>query len=820
MHSGAQPSANGHSHAVRDRGRVDAGDRIRRLGLGDNMAAPVHGANGDGADPVPTTPATNGAPLSVIRDGIPAELRADRQWVLWLQEVRGEDKPTKLPYQTNGRLAEANDPVTWTTFDAVYDAYRRGGYSGVGYVFAPGAGLVGIDLDHCRDPHTGAIEPWAQAIIDDAQTYTEVSPSGTGVKLWCRGNLDGWPLNGKKTGKRKSYKSGAVEVYQHGRYFAVTGHKLPGTPDTINDCQALIDRLWVEIFAPPAKGMGVDAGQRAARRDAAAVMDRARAYVATMPAAISGQGGHNQTYAVACVLVLRFGLSRDEAMTVLREYNGRCQPPWTEAELDHKVDSADNQPGPRGDLRDAAPVPVVTGDGAAEAPPWVPCGQTDVANARRLVALHGLGIRYCAPWGKWLIWDGARWAVDDRHAIDKLAKDVGGGLWRLIASEGGGLKPDQIATAIKWAKYTDSARGIADMIRLARSEPGIAVRPGVLDADPWLLNCSNGTLDLRTGVLRPHDRADMLTKLCPTAYTPDAVCPTWRTFLLKIFAGDTVMIGFLRRLAGYWITGVVREHILPIAHGSGANGKTTFTNALLGVLGPDYAMKADKNVLVAKQHEGHSTERMDFFGKRFAVASETGDGQRLDEAMVKELTGGDPIRGRRMREDAWEYLPTHKIILATNHKPIIRGTDRAIWRRVCLIPFTVTIAEADQDKDLSDKLRAEAPGILAWAVRGCLAWQRDGLGTPAVVTAATGNYRAEQDLLAQWLDERCVVAQDARAPAAGLYADYRVWCEAAGHKPGTKTWLTQRLAERGHGLDKGRRWYGGIGIAVCGSTSE
>lgn len=354
------------------------------------------------------------------------------------------------------------------------------------------------------------------------------------------------------------------------------------------------------------------------------------------------------------------------------------------------------------------------------------------------------------------------------------------------------------------------------MLRCAAAEAGIPILPAALDRDPWLLNCPNGTIDLRTGKLRPHRREDFITKMSPVEFDPDALCPLWEAVCRRVFAGNAALIAYWQRLCGLALTGSVAEQILPILYGTGANGKSTMLNVLLDMLGEDYAMKAPPDLLMARRNEGHPTERADLFGRRLVVAIETGEGARINETLIKELTGGDKIRARRMREDFWEFHPTHKILLCTNHKPIVRGTDHAIWRRFMLIPFTVKIPDDEQDKALLEKLRRELPGILAWSARGCLAWQEIGLNPPPDVTEATRTYRDEEDVLGGFLAEECVVNPDNRelkARAGQLYDRFKAWTERSGETAISQKRFGAAMTERGHEryTDNGT-WYRGIGL--------
>ncbi len=432
---------------------------------------------------------------------------------------------------------------------------------------------------------------------------------------------------------------------------------------------------------------------------------------------------------------------------------------------------------------------------------------TDTGLAERFAAQHAKNVRYCHPWGKWLVWDGTRWAVDDAGRLQQLAKKTARSILNEAASEPDGERCKALA---QFAMASESMVRRRAMLSLAQSETGIPIRPDALDTDPWLLNVTNGTLDLRTGQLRAHRRDNLITKLAPCKFNPDATAPKWEKFLADIFAGNSHVSTFVRRLLGYCLTGDVSEQILPILYGTGANGKSTLVGAYMDVLGPDYCIKAPADFVLMKRGE-HPTAQADLFGKRFVACIETDEGRRLAESLVKDLTGGDRIRARRMREDHWEFKPTHKLVLATNHRPEIRGTDYAIWRRIALIPFNVAIPERDRDKRLPQKLQAEAEGILAWCVQGCLDWQRDGLAAPEDVQVATSDYRQEQDLIGTFLAECCLVESFATAKASDLLNAYREW---SGDKKATQRRLSNTLIERGfERYTNNGVWYQGIGLA-------
>lgn len=422
-----------------------------------------------------------------------------------------------------------------------------------------------------------------------------------------------------------------------------------------------------------------------------------------------------------------------------------------------------------------------------------PRALTDLGNAERLKDRHGKNIRYVPPWNKWLLWSGRHFEVDDLGRVHQLAKETVRSIYAEAAEADSHDRREAVA---KHAVRSESENRIRAMVNLARTEPGIPVRAEDLDRDPWLLNVANGTLDLRTGELRPHRRADLITKVLPTDYDPGAEAPLWERFLAEIMAGSDSRVKFLQRAAGYSLTGLTIEQIIFIMFGVGANGKSVFITTLMNLLDA-YAKSFEPEVLMLRRNEAHPTERADLMGTRLAATTETGEGQRLNEALIKRLTGGEPIRARFMRQDSFEFEPTHKLWMATNHQPIIRGTDTGIWRRLHLIPFAVTIPEDEQDPFLAEKLKDEFPGILRWAVEGCLAWQKEGLNPPDEVLAATQEYRADMDVLGTFLDDCCDIGPEHWESAANLYKAYSDWCKNTGEYTLSHTAFGTRLRDRG-----------------------
>ena len=446
---------------------------------------------------------------------------------------------------------------------------------------------------------------------------------------------------------------------------------------------------------------------------------------------------------------------------------------------------------------------------------------TDYGNGERFAAQHGADVRYCFAWDKWLVWDGRRFKVDDGALSHRLGKQTVRAIYQEAAAAASAKERAAIA---QHAVRSEAAAKIDAMLKMARSEDGIPVAPDDLDRDPDILNAENGTIDLRTGDLRPHDRADLITKLAPVAYDPGAQCPRWLDVLKRVFAGDAELIDFVQRAAGYSLTGQTIERALFLLHGGGRNGKTTLLEVVGAILGDDYAVRTPAETLLMKRDSAIPNDVAALRGARFVTASEADEGRRLAEATIKDLTGGDTISARFMRGEFFTFRPEFKIWFGTNHKPDVRSAGDAIWDRLYPIPFDVRFwdptkgetgpEELRADKHLREALMAESPGILAWAVRGAVDWYANGLGYPKAVREATSGYRADMDVVGAFLDDRCLVHPNARATAGALYAAYETWCETSGEKPMSQRTLGTRLKERGLTpyRDNTARGWKGIGL--------
>lgn len=458
---------------------------------------------------------------------------------------------------------------------------------------------------------------------------------------------------------------------------------------------------------------------------------------------------------------------------LLTENVARCEPPLSSDEVRRIA---------RG-IRRYAP---------AASPESVDFHLTDWGNAQRLVSQHGQDLHYLSPWGAWFIWNGQYWVKDQTGEVMRRAKQT----VALLHEEATELQGDQHKALAQHAKTSETEARINAMISLSKSEPTIPLMPSQFDAHPWLLNCPNGTLDLKTGHLYQHRREDCLSKIIPVPYDPVAACPLWIQFLMRITGDNPALMSFFQRSVGYALTGDTSEQVMFLLYGTGANGKTTFLETIRAMLG-SYAITADMSTFLARQGDPIRNDVARLVGARFVSAVEAERGRRLAEVLIKQLTGGDCMTARFLYHEFFEFQPTFKLFVAVNHKPVIGGADPAIWRRIRLIPFTVTIPELERDKELPTKLRTELPGILAWAVQGCQIWQGEGLGFPQEIWDATDSYREEMDVLAGFLAESCVVGPQYKASAKALYAAYVAWCQEAQEKPLSKQALGGHLRERG-----------------------
>lgn len=421
---------------------------------------------------------------------------------------------------------------------------------------------------------------------------------------------------------------------------------------------------------------------------------------------------------------------------------------------------------------------------------------TDMGNVQRLMRCHGENLRYCREAGAWLHWNGGRWAWCGEVVMQLAQNTVKQIALDAVKASGEG-KHELYVAMLRHNLKCQSLKSLENMIKLAQSEISLVVGASQLDADPYLLNVLNGTVNLKTGLLRESSRRDLISKQAHVVYDNTAKCPIWLAYLDKVFAGDTELISFMQRAIGYSLTGMTSEQIMLVCFGLGSNGKSLLLSVLAGLLGDHAGNAQSSSIMAQKNDEGIRNDLAKLRGSRFVSMSEVPEGSRIAEAQLKQITGSDMVSARFLYKEYFDFIPTFKIWMTCNHRPVISGTDLGIWRRIVLVPFNVTIADSEKDLKLSDKLKGEYSGILNWALQGCLDWQGAGLAAPKIIKDAVANYKSEMDWMGQWLAECCEIKKGVECRASGLYANYKAWAELNGFGISSSRTLGLKLTERG-----------------------
>jgi putative DNA primase/helicase len=450
---------------------------------------------------------------------------------------------------------------------------------------------------------------------------------------------------------------------------------------------------------------------------------------------------------------------------------------------------------------------------------------SDTGNAEAFVMLYGNRFRYDHSRKRWMVWNGLAWVADSDGEAERAAIDTA--RWRGTAAWLKSIKEQRKhgwwdAERVAAAREGESVQGIKATLDVAKNLRSIATVAKHYDRDPFLLTVSNGTIDLRSGQLRMARPDDLITRATDINYDPAAKCPKWVQFLGEIFEADCELIDFIQCAVGYSMTGDTREQCLFILHGNGANGKSTLLDTIRGLLGPHAITTPFATFMVQRNIGAPRNDLAALVGARFVISSEAGQDAGFDEAVVKQVTGQDRIACRFLYGEFFEYTPQFKIWLATNYKPTIRGNDHAIWRRIRLIPFNQQFKGDRRDPTLLEKLRAELPGILAWAVRGCLSWQREGLGRPETVLKATTEYRQESDQVGRFLSDRCTKGQEYSVSGKYLYGAYVNFCQQLGEKPLANNVFAAQISKHGYEKKRTRQGqvYQGLGLQTAAGSAE
>lgn len=686
----------------------------------------------------------------------------------------------KIPINPRtGGKAQSNNPDTWTDFDTALKASEQ--HSGIGFMFG-NSPFFGVDIDGIEpdireflDGGNGIVSEFIHAL----RSYAELSPSGKGIHILCRGEL---PQGARRRGN--------VEMYDSGRFFTVTGNNI-GEYTAVEDCTEAIKPLHEKYLG----GTRSEPAQRVIQAaplpcsvsevlEAASRAKNGSRFQALYAGNFAEYSSQSEADMAFCNM-LAFWTGRNAAlMDEIFRNSGLMRDKWDRRQsgstygaltIQKACEQCENVYQPKPKFR----VNIGSGNSgnAPDEPETKLYTLDDMGNAKRFIDLFGEDFRYNYTDKTFLYWDGCRWAADQTSAVERSAD----------------VSVEAMSAEAEWYEKNgdeDAAKAFRKHIKASRSnksktnmlkevQHNMPIMPFQLDKHKMAFNVPNGTLSLKSGQLVPAKRDYFITKFSPVEFTDNADCPMWRRFLDDIFGGDKELIRYIQKAVGYSMTGDTSEQCVFFLYGTGRNGKSTFLDVLREIFG-DYVSNIQPETIMVKNSMGNgiNSDIARLKGARMVTTVEPNEGVRLNEGLIKQLTGDDAVTARKLYGNEFEFKPEFKLWMATNHKPIIRGTDDGIWRRIHMIPFTVQIPADKVDRQLKSKLEREYPAILRWAVEGCLLWQREGLKQPRAVLDMTREYRREMDVISGFLDDRCEVGEGFSAKSSELYAAYSAWCES------------------------------------------
>lgn len=774
--------------------------------------------------------------MNIHLNNIPKEMKALPNWVCWKFETR-DGRKTKIPYNPkNGERAKANDSTTWGTYEEAAQSLDR--YDGIGFQLSESP-FVGIDMDHVLT--AGQVNPQAQKIIEQFNTYTEISPSGNGIHCIVRADIAG-----------KGYRNDLLEIYPQGRYFTVTGNVYQGHTRVAKRTDAV--RALIQSIEEERNGLKQEQAASplpaGIRNDPAALIERIRhSQQGERFSSLFDDGdisGYtSQSSADQALMNMlpfwtwgnkplmheifsRSALAQREKWqkrpdyqertieAALASWNGKCYDPQAMKEQRLEQDRYIRECG--------ISVPLDT------LKELVHFELSDTGNAERLEWVYGDSLRYCTASGRWLVWDGARWRESASREATELYNYVTAvmRLSSLLYDDVIGVptdkkESDQKQKFMNFCTRSQNQRGIRDTIDRARGSLGVHIAD--LNADPWLLNCQNGTINLKTGQLLPHNRSHFITQVCAASYEPGTRSELWETTVKQIIP-DPGVREYMHRFIGYCLTGLTREEKFLFLYGAGGGGKGTFVETIGKVLG-DYADTIPIDVLLSARNDAGSGNEPSpqiakLAGKRLVLTSESAAGRKFNDARLKLMTGGDKLTARFLGREPFTYDPMFKIILSSNYLPAVtNATDKGIKRRLTIVPFAAQLDEI-RDITLKEKLLQpqEKNAILTWCVDGCLKWQQDGLGDmPIPVKQMLTEYYDENDIIGEFLDQYCDRGEGLHVKGRSLLNAFNAAMDSGAGWHGVK-WGTFRddMRNRGYNTHKFNDGVHFMGIALKENT--
>ncbi|MDR7870333.1 MAG: phage/plasmid primase, P4 family [Tissierellaceae bacterium] len=720
-------------------------------------------------------------------ENIPQNLKELPQWVCWRAEERN-GKISKVPINPKtGGYAMSNNKATWTDFDTAVKVSKN--FSGIGFML--GNGIFGVDLDDMDDEierykNNSDEDNIVSEFIHGLGSYAEYSPSGNGIHILCKGSL---PEGGRRKGN--------FEFYETGRFFTVTGDIASEYTDVV-DCTETVKYLHAKYIGAPAINNEpkntpgkLDLSEKQIL-ELAIKSKQGQAFSTLYNGFWEGLYPSQSEADLAFANMLAFWTARDKnKMDTIFRNSGLMRTKWDSKRGertygDYILDTA---------IRDCREV-FTPGHGVEDYGIVILDNKIkkyafdDTGNADRFVAKFQDKARYSYIDRGWYFYNGRKWEFDNLGHVKKLTEDVIDDMKKELAYC---EDEDEEKSFFKHLKYTRNNRGKTNMIK--ESEHRLSILPGEFDKNKEVFNVVNGVINLRNGDLIDHSFDKYLSKMSYVEYTNKIDTPLWTEFLNQIFDNDQELIDYVQKAVGYSMSGSTKEQCVFFCYGNGRNGKSTFLDIVSEIMG-DYSTNIQpETIMVNRQTGGANSDIARLKGARFVTTVEPNQGARLNEGLLKQLTGGDTVTARHLYGKEFEFEAEFKLWMATNHKPIIRGRDLGIWRRMHLIPFTVQIPDDKVDKNLKYKLKKELTGILNWAVEGCIKWQREGLEMPAAVEDAVKEYKSEMDVISAFLDD-CTVMGPGETKASDLYKAYADWAEQNGEYKMSNTMFGKEVSIR------------------------
>jgi len=746
---------------------------------------------------------------------IPDELKELTRWCCYKIAVRN-GKQTKVPINPEtGSFAKSNDESTWSSFDTALDALNEYDYDGLGFFFKPP--YFGIDLDDVRSEIDEYLKDedadnLVSEFIETMGSYAEISPSGNGIHIISKGEL---PEGGRRKGN--------IEMYSSGRFFTMTGNKIGGYNYIVEDDVRKINYLHQKYIATNEVSKKHTAIEKhGTSLSESEIINIAENSKNGLRFKLFMNGGWEQFYDsqseadmafandlafwTACDFNMMDSIFRKSSLYREKWDSKRADSTYGYQTLMKAINDCSNVFTPQKNDDDFNLYVLEDSTRKIEKKFY---SYDDTGNAARFTDTFGDVVRYSYIRKNWYFYNGKTWELDQFGKVKSLVDDVLEKMKKEPVYVSDDVEEeDAIKAQQKHIKYSRGSNGKTNMLK--ESQHLVPVDPETFDKDKHLLNVQNGYIDLKTGNLHEHDKNKYFTKIASIEYTDKIDCPLWLDFLNQIFDGNQELINYIQRAVGYSLSGSTEEQMMFILYGNGRNGKSVFLDIITEMLGNYTTNIQPQTIMVKNISNNANSDIARLQGARLVTTTEPNDGMRFDEGLVKQITGGDRVTARFLYGDEFEYHPEFKLWMATNHKPIIRGTDDGIWRRMAIIPFTVQIPKERVDKHLKYKLRREMTAILNWAVQGYQEWQRIGLSEPQIIKSQRQEYRTEMDVVELFIEECCFRKNGEREKASDLYNVYSSWAKENHQYLMSSTKFGKEMSNKFQKIKSGVNYYAGI----------